>query len=325
MPPPAAPPAPASGDLTLRLDGHTFAFRHPGKPLFPTGETKLDLLRYHMEVAPALLRHLADRPLTFTRFPHGVDGEGFFQKRLPAGSPPWIGTARWGDIDYATARVPADLALFVSWSAIEIHAPLVRVRDERAEVDELVVDLDPMPPAGWRDVQRAARGVRLLLDHAGVRAYPKLSGATGLHVYIPVRLRPAGPAAVDIARGMAGLLAQAAPDVYTVVWSVKDRRGVYVDYNQNAHGHTMAAPYAVRALPGAPVSTPVTWDEVGELASAQAFTIRTVPERLSRRGDLFAGALGPPQPAEALEDLYRAGARRAAAPASVRSAGRSGS
>jgi DNA primase len=158
---------------------------------------------------------------------------------------------------------------------MEIHVPPVRLgRGGEPRVDQLVLDLDPMPPAGWRETQRAARGVRRLLDAAGVASYPKLSGQTGLHVFVPVAARPGGLTTAAIARGVAMLLWRAAPDVYTVAWPVRNRRGVYVDHTQNAGGHTMAAAYSPRPSDGARVSAPVRWDEVAEV-SPGLFTIHT--------------------------------------------------
>lgn len=293
---------------TLVLGDRTVRFSHPDKAMFPTDESKLDLLRYHLEVAPVLLRHLEARPLTFTRYPHGIGGRGFFQKRPPAGTPPWLDAAVFHGVPCVLAHTAAELALFVQWGTVEIHTPLLRLDRGDVRVDQLVIDLDPMPPAAWKEVSRAARGVRLLLEHAGVRSYPKLSGKTGLHVFVPLRPRPGGMTTAAIARGLADLLAAAAPDLYTVVWPVKARHGVYVDHSRNAPGQTMAAAYSVRAEPGAPVSAPVEWDEVFDLGP-QAFTIHNLPERLARTGDLFAPTLGPPEPIAALEDLARTARR----------------
>jgi bifunctional non-homologous end joining protein LigD len=286
----------------LEVDGRKVRLTHLGRPLFPGGETKLHLLRYLLSVAPALLPHLADRPLTLVRCPDGSPSSAFFQKNPPPGVPPWVATAAVEGGRRLLARTSADLALFAQWAAVELHVPPARLGAGGLVPDQLVVDLDPMPPAGWPEVRRAARGVRRLMEAAGVRSFPKLSGATGLHVYVPVVARPADPPTARVASGLGRLLASAAPDLYTVVRAVARRRGVYVDAGQNGRGRTLAAPYSVRLGDAPRVSAPLDWDEVDE-THPDAHTIHTVPERLARRGDLFAPALGPPQPLSALAEL----------------------
>lgn len=298
-------PLARTGSATLALAGREVRFTQARKPLFSTGESKVDLLAYLLAMAPVILPHLADRPITLTRYPHGAGGASFFQKNRPAGAPPWLESALVGRTRFVLARTAAELALFAQWAAIEIHVPLFRLGPAgEPEVDQLVIDLDPMPPAGWPETQRAARGVRRLLERAGVASYPKLSGKTGLHVFVPVRPTPGGATTALVARGLATLLCQAAPDVYTMVWQVQRRTGVYVDHNQNAAGHTMAAAYGVRPGPHARVSAPVAWDEVFEV-SPDAFTIRTMPERVRRLGDLFGPVLGRPEPIAPLEEMAR--------------------
>ncbi|MCL6595512.1 MAG: hypothetical protein K6V73_04785 [Firmicutes bacterium] len=286
----------------LEVDGREVRLTHLGRSLFPAGETKLDLLRYLLSVAPVLLSHLADRPLTLVRSPDGTPSTAFFQKNPPPGAPTWLATAAVEGGRQLLARTSADLALFAQWAAVELHVPPARLRQGDLVPDQLVVDLDPMPPAAWPEVRRAARGVRRLMEAAGVRSFPKLSGATGLHVYVPVVAGPADPPTARVAAGLGRLLAAAAPDLYTVVRAVARRRGVYVDAGQNGRGRTLAAPYSVRLGDAPRVSTPLDWDEVDE-AHPDAHTIHTVPERLVRRGDLFAAALGPPQPLAALAEL----------------------
>jgi bifunctional non-homologous end joining protein LigD len=303
----AAALAPLRGlrEATLQVAGRRVRLTHPDRALFPTGETKADLLAYLLAMAPVLLPHLEGRPLSLTRYPRGTAGRGFFQKNPPAGTPPWVPTAAVGRTRHLLARSAAELALFAQWSAVEVHVPAFRLGPGgRPEADRLVVDLDPMPPAGWSEVRRAAAGVRRVLEGAGVASYPKLSGATGLHVLVAVRPRPGGLTAAEIARGLGLLLCRAAPDLYTLAWRVARRRGVFVDCNQNAPGRTMAAPYSVRPGPRGPVSAPLAWDEVQE-AVPQDFTLATVPDRVRRVGDLARGVLGPPEPVEPLEELAR--------------------
>lgn len=291
--------------IPLEVAGKVLRFTKPDTVLFPTGETKGDLLRYLTELAPVLLRHLADRPITLVRYPSGISEKGFYQKNRPAHAPAWVDSVVLDGTRYLLARTAGDLALYAQWAAIEIHAPLCRVeRGELAFPDELVIDLDPMPPAGWAEVVRAARGVRHLLETAGLQGYPKTSGATGLHVYLPIP--PARPSREReaLVKGIGRLLEWALPDLYTTIWQVKRRHGVYVDYGQNAPGRTMAAPYTVRSVPGAQVSTPIRWEELDSVHPSD-FTLHTVPERVRRLGDLFAPVLGPPESTARLEELAR--------------------
>lgn len=320
----ALSPLGGADSATLEIAGRSLRFAQAHKPIFPSGETKADLLAYLVTMSPVMLPHLADRPITLTRYPHGTAGKSFFQKNRPPGAPPWLESTLVGRTRFVLARTAAALALFAQWAAMEIHVPPVRLgRGGEPRVDQLVLDLDPMPPAGWRETQRAARGVRRLLDAAGVASYPKLSGQTGLHVFVPVAARPGGLTTAAIARGVAMLLWRAAPDVYTVAWPVRNRRGVYVDHTQNAGGHTMAAAYSPRPSDGARVSAPVRWDEVAEV-SPGLFTIHTMPDRVRRLGDLFAPTLARPERLEALEALAREGLSLGAArsPTEPRSAGR---
>jgi bifunctional non-homologous end joining protein LigD len=283
--------------------------RHPDKVLFPSGHTKGDLWRYYQEVAPVLLPHLRDRPVTLVRCPDGTQGGAFYQKNRPAGTPSWMPDVVLGETRYLLCQEPLHLALFAQWAAVEIHVPLCRLSPDGTSLeppDQVVVDLDPMPPAGWREVARAARGLRRLLQEAGVQGLPKTSGATGLHVYLPVRPSRPSQEWEQAVKTLARFLARSAPDVYTAAWRVAQRHGVYVDYGQNAPGRTMAAPYSVRALPRPQVSTPVSWEELeeGEVHPG-LFTVDTVPPRIAQVGDLFSPALGCPQDLTGLVELAK--------------------
>lgn len=296
------------GRLSLDVAGHPIALSHPGRILMPAethsgGQpvTRADLLKYYLAVADVMLPHLRERPLTLTRYPEGITGKGFFQKNRPPRTPTWVRGYRAGSTDYLLAQGPADLAFLASLSAIEIHTSLSRV-DRGLRPDLFVIDLDPMPPAGWPEVQKAARAIRALLRRLAMEGYPKTSGATGLHVYVPISGSPQPQETTAWARAIGILLTQVDPSLFTVAWSVAKRHGIYVDYGQNAASHTMAAVYSVRALAGGPVSTPLTWEEVDHV-TPRDFTIWNMPMRLERYGDLFGPTLGPGQDPTPLANL----------------------
>lgn len=285
---------------TLRITARvSLRLSHLRKVYFPdAGITKGDLLRYYVRVAPVLLPLLADRPLALRRFPDGVAGEPFFQQKAPADPPAGV---RVATVDAADGEAQerlvggtlATLVYCVQLGAFECnpwHARLGRL----ANPDYLVIDLDPGERAPFARVVETALWVREELERRDLAGLVKTSGATGMHVYAPL---PSGTGEQDVA-GLAESVARAAvarhPRETTVERSISARgpRAIYVDHGQNARGKTVAAAYSVRAHRGATVSTPLRWDEVvpGELDPA-AFTLRTVPERIARVGDLWGPAL----------------------------------
>lgn len=279
------------------VDGRELRFTNLDKLLWPAdGIRKGDLIEYYLNVAGVLLPHLEGRPLTFTRYPDGIEGESFYQKDLPQHAPAWIRVFPYqGEehlIRFVLAADRATLAWAGNLACLEIHpAPWRLPHVDRP--DRLVIDLDPAPPATFDHARRVAVMVRTLLEQLGIRGFPKTSGATGIHVFIPL-VPEAGPEEVTrVAETLARLLHAARPDLITLERAVKERTGkVYVDYLQNARGKTMVAPYSPRPSPGAPVSAPFAWGEL-ETIDPKEFTLRTMPDLLARRGDLAAGLLGP--------------------------------
>jgi DNA ligase D len=263
---------------------------NPGKVLFPEpGLTKEDLVRYYIAVGEGMLRAIAGRPTALRRYPDGLGGESFFQKRAPKGAPPWVETVQ---IRFPSGR-PADeicptevavLAWAANLAAIEFHPWPVR-RPKVDHPDELRVDLDPQPGTTFRDVVAAARLAREVLDEVGCTAFVKTSGGRGLH--LAVRIAPEWDfievrrAAIALARE----LARRQPGLVTAEWW-KEQRGerIFVDFNQAARDRSMAAAYSARATPAATVSAPVTWDELGDVEPGD-FTIVTMPERFARVED----------------------------------------
>ncbi|KQS66030.1 non-homologous end-joining DNA ligase [Modestobacter sp. Leaf380] len=285
-----------AGDaVEIEVDGLDVRLSSPDRVYFPArGETKRDLLEYYLAVGPGIVNALRERPCMLHRFPTGVTGEKVHQKRVPSGAPPWLETVR---VTFPRYRRTADelcvthlahVAWAVQMSTVEFHP----WNSRRADVelpDEWRIDLDPMPEADWGTVRRVAGVVREVLDELGAVGFPKTSGGNGLHVY--VRIPPAHGFG-DVRRAalaFAREVERRAPDDVTTTWWRKDRdpAALFVDYNQNARDHTLAAAYSVRGNPEATVSAPITWDELAD-AEPGDFTIATMPARFARLGDLHA-------------------------------------
>ncbi len=286
------------------------------KPLWPpavpsgTPVTKGDYLAYLRAVAPHALPHLRDRPLVLTRYPHGADGKSFYQKNLPETAPAWLPRfhhrgAEGRDIAYLVPDGEADLLWVGQQAALEFHPWQSTTRDPDRP-DRAVIDLDPMEPATFEDARRVARVVAQILRAAGVRAWLKTSGATGLHAFIPIRPERTHREVADAIRTLGELLLGIWPERITLERPVAKRAGrVYVDFLQNAAGKTLCAAYSPRPLPGAPVSMPIEWSELDSVRP-EDWTIRTAPTRLARRGDAWSGLpSAPPQDLTALVRVCR--------------------
>jgi bifunctional non-homologous end joining protein LigD len=276
----------------LQAGGTTVTITNPAKVFFPDlGLTKLDLVNYYLSVGDAVLRGVADRPMQLKRYPDGTGTEPFFQKRAPAKRPPGVETATvtfpsGREADLVVCDDIADIAWVVNLGCIDLNPWPVR-KQGLDTPDELRFDLDPTPEASWKDVQEVALLLGRLLDDLGYRSYPKTSGSRGIHIY--VRIEPRwGFAHLRRASLAIGREAERqAPGKATTAWWKEERRGVFIDYNQNARDRTIASAYSVRPTPDARVSCPLEWDEVGK-ARLQDFTIETVPERLKTSGDPMA-------------------------------------
>lgn len=293
----------------LEIAGREVRISNPDKVFFSrSGETKLDLVRYYLAVGEPLMRTVGGRPTMLQRFPDGASGKSFYQKRVPANPPEWLRTTTVATVNGTTsnALVLADLA-HVAWAVnlgcLGFHTWPYTVVDP-GHADELRIDLDPHGGVGFEAVREAALEVRALLGEIGVVGWPKTTGSKGLHVVI--RLLPRWTsydvryAAVALAREME----RRRPDLVTAEWW-KEERGsrVFVDYNQNAPHKTVFAPWSVRARVGAQVSTPLGWDEVGDVDS-EALTIPVVVERAA--SDPWAAIGDDPQSLEPLLEMHRA-------------------
>jgi DNA ligase D len=295
-----------AGPTDLEVSGRTVRVSNPDRICFPArGFTKLDVVTYYIAVGDGILRALRERPTTLERWPGGViegaklstrmdhSGDAFYQKRIPTkGVPPWVQTAT---ISFPSGRTadelcPADLA-HVAWAAqlgtIVFHPWPVRRHDTDAP-DELRIDLDPQPGTDFADAVAAAREVRGLLDELGWVGFPKTSGGRGVHIYVRIAPRWSFTEVRRAAIAFAREVERRRPDLITTKWW-KEQRGqrVFVDYNQMARDRTIACAYSLRANARATVSTPVTWEELGQ-AEPNDFTLDTVRERFAAIGDPHA-------------------------------------
>jgi bifunctional non-homologous end joining protein LigD len=291
----------------LQVAGREITISNPRKVLFPqTGHTKLDLARYYLAVADGALRGAADRPNVLVRYPNGVDGEFFFQKRAPESRPPWIEVVTLSFPSGRTAEevVPRDAATLV-WMAnlacLELHPHPVRA-DDLDHPDELRIDLDPVPGITWAQIRDVARVVHATLGDVGLVGWPKTSGSRGVHVYVRLERRWAFDQVRRAALALAREVERRAPDLATSKWWKEERHGVFLDYNQNAKDRTIASAYSVRPKPDARVSAPLTWDEI-DAADPADFTMTTMPARFAAVGDRHAAIDDHPGSIERLLEL----------------------
>jgi bifunctional non-homologous end joining protein LigD len=292
--------------VAVEVDGHTLALTNLEKVLYPdVGFTKGEVLDYYTRIAPVLLPHLARRALTFKRYPDGVDGQFFFAKNAPRGTPPWVRTVRLPSpgstknrdtVNYPVAEGLATLVWAANLAALELHVPMWRVddRDRAQNPDTMVFDLDPGPPATIVECCEVAQRVREVLAADGLVGHPKTSGSKGLQLYVPLDASAKWEDVHAYARRMAQRLEKEHPDL--VVWNMKKelRTGkVLVDWSQNNAAKTTVAVYSLRARPAPTVSTPVTWNEVEACRRADdlRFTSDEVLARVAELGDLFAPVL----------------------------------
>ncbi|HEX2500160.1 MAG TPA: DNA ligase D [Methylomirabilota bacterium] len=309
----AAPSAPAPNDTGgAEASASRVRLTNLDKVFWPTeGYTKSDLIRYYEAIAPAMLPYLHDRPIVLTRYPDGITGKSFFQKDAPEFAPDWVRTERVyskdtdREIDYFVVDDAEMLRYVANMGTIPIHSWSARV-PALERPDWLVLDLDPKG-APFTDVVRVAQTVHRLLDELELSSHAKTSGATGLHILVPLGAMYTHAQTRTLARLLAMLVVQEVRDIATVARPLAARGGkVYVDFGQNGHGQTIVAPFSVRPLPGAPVSCPIDWSEVTARLDPARFTIRTVPGRFARRADPLLPVLGAGiELAAALERIER--------------------
>jgi DNA ligase D-like protein (predicted polymerase) len=283
----------ATPSETVVVDGHSVTVSNPGKVLFPqAGYSKLDVVRYYLAVADGALRGSGGRPNVLVRYPNGIDGEFFFQKRAPAQRPPWLDTVTISFPSGRTAeeivpRHAADLAWMANLACLELHPHPVRAAD-LDHPDELRIDLDPVDGVPWSQVREVAEVARVALRDHGLTGWPKTSGKRGMHVLVRIAPRWTFLEVRRAALALARDIEQRVPALATSKWWKEERHGVFIDYNQNAKDRTVAGAYSVRPTPDARVSAPLDWSEVAHVDPA-AFTLATMPERHARIGDPHRG------------------------------------
>ena len=295
---PAAPEPPDE----VRRGRRLLKLSNLDKPFWPDeGITKGDLLEYYRGVAPVLVPHLRDRPFTMRRYPDGAYGKAFFQKDAPSHMPEWIPRVPLMVSTRETPRrrkriqaplVNDEFALLwmVNMGCIDMNTWYSRV-DKIDRPDFVLFDLDPSPDVGFAETIEVALYVKQALDALGLVSFPKTSGSDGIHVLVPIERRHTYDDTREFSEIVAGAIARAHRGLATTEWSKSKRRGVLIDSNQNGEGKTIASVYSVRPKPGAPVSTPLRWDEVNEKLNPSIYTMEVVLRRVEQHGDLFEGVL----------------------------------
>ncbi len=267
------------------------------KVLWPNeGFTKGDLIEYYAAISKFLLPHLSDRPLSLVRFPHGISQEGFYQKDAPQGTPDWVRMSPvWSKdkgsyINFVLCGNTETLVWMANLGVIEINPWLSRYQT-LGNPDFAIFDIDPSEGSTWQDVVIVAKMVKQLLDEWKIKGFPKVSGATGLHIYVPIDPVYNYKESAAFVQFAATIIQEAYPEKVTLERKVKDRYGhVYIDFPQNARGQTISTVYGVRALDGAPVSIPVLWDEL-DCVTSRSWNIKTALKRVQEAGDLFVEVL----------------------------------
>ncbi len=285
---------PRSGERELLVvEGRELTVSNPRKVLFPkTRYTKLDLVRYYLAVAEGALRGAGGRPTMLVRYPNGIAGEFFYQKRAPRSRPPWIEVVSLQfpsgrSADEVVPRDAAALAWLANLACLELHPHPVRA-DDLEHPDELRVDLDPVPGVTWAQVRAVSRVVEETLKDFGLTGWPKTSGSRGLHIYVRIEKRWRFDQVRRAALALAREVERRAPRLATSKWWKEERHGVFVDYNQNAKDRTIASAYSVRPTADARVSAPLRWDEI-DRCDPKDFTLASMPRRFAQIGDRHAG------------------------------------
>jgi bifunctional non-homologous end joining protein LigD len=288
-------------EVDLQVGRRRVRLSSPDKLLFPRdGVTKKDLAEYYAAIGETIVPHLRDRPFTLKRYPDGIDGRPYFHKQAPKGKPPWVPTRQFRTwpreggsrlVDFTLVNEPAALVWMVQMNCIDMNAWYSRI-DKPERPDYVVFDLDPPESRnGFTQAIEVAHLIREALERLELRSYVKTSGADGIHVLVPITRRSSYPETYEFAERVSRALEAENPGLVTTEWLKKKRRGVLVDHRQNGHGKTIASAYSVRPKPGAPVSTPLRWEELTENVRPRDFGRREALVRVEQHGDLFEPVL----------------------------------
>ena len=314
----------ASPATEIDAGGRPVRISNPDRVIYPATEstaevTKLQIAEYYLAVGPGIMRALDHRPTTLERWPKGVyegiklatrsgeHGDAFYQKRVPKGAPDYLETAT---IEFPSGRTadevcPTEIAV-VAWAAqmgtLTFHPWPVR-RDDVDHPDEMRIDLDPQPGTDFRDAARVAGVARALLHDLEITGFPKTSGNRGVHIYVRIEPRWTFTDVRHAAIAFGRELERRTTGVTTSWWKEERGQAIFVDYNQNSRDRTIASAYSLRPIPGAPVSTPVTWDELPDV-NPRAFNLHTVPDRFKELGDVHAGIDDEHHSLEKLLEMY---------------------
>jgi DNA ligase D-like protein (predicted polymerase) len=290
--------------------GREVPVSNPGKVFFPqAGHTKLDLVKYYVAVAEGALRGVNGRPMALKRYVNGAEGDFFFQKRAPDSRPDWIETVELAFPSGRTAhevvmRDAAQLVWAINLGCIDLNPHPVRT-DDLEHPDELRIDLDPVPGVGWEQIVQVALVAREVLAEVKLVGWPKTSGSRGIHVNVRIQRKWTFDQVRRAALALARAVEKKAPTIATSKWWKEERRGVFLDYNQNAKDRTVASAYSVRPLPDARVSMPLSWEDIAH-SKPEEFTLATVPALFAKNGDAGAGI---DEQAGSLEPLLELSAR----------------
>ena len=304
-------------DLELEVGRRHVRLTSPDKLLFPgDGVTKRDLADYYAAIGETIVPHLRNRPFTLKRYPYGIRGQPYFAKQAPKGKPDWVPTRQFRTwpreggsrlVDFALVNEPAAAVWMVQMNCIDMNAWYSRV-DKPERPDYVVFDLDPPESRnGFAQAIQVAHLVHEALEQLELRSYVKTSGADGIHVLVPITRRSTYKDTYELAELVSRGLEAEHPGLVTTEWLKKKRRGVLVDHRQNGHGKTIASAYSVRPKPGAPVSTPLRWEELGPKVRPRDFGMREALKRVEKHGDLFEPVL---EGGQALAPALRKAKRR---------------
>ena len=282
----------------VQVAGRDVTVTNRDKIFFPkSGLTKGDLVDYYVSVAPALLPHVRQRVMQMLRYPNGVDGPFFYQKRVPVPHPDWLETymiefPSGRTADFPVVNDAAALAWIANLGCIDLHTWSSRIGDVERP-DYLLIDLDPRGGDPWENVRTIALVVKDVMDELGLACWPKTSGSTGIHILAPIVAELPFPEVRRFAKAFAQEVERRVPDIATTTWKVADRTGVFVDFGQNARDRTIASAYSIRPTQDARASAPLRWDEVADV-EASDFTMQTMAARIAKVGDLMAGMWASP-------------------------------